>query len=75
MVEAGGIEPPSERFQPKASTCLSPDLDLISTNSQKQDQVETSSYKSHPIYPEHANGTSSLNDVQSTSREHGCGRR
>ena len=43
MVEAGGIEPPSERFQSKASTCLSSDLNLISTNSQKQDQVETSS--------------------------------
>ena len=43
LVEAGGIEPPSERFQLKASTCLSSDLNLISTNSQKQDQVETSS--------------------------------
>ncbi len=28
LVEAGGIEPPSERCQSKASTCLFSDLDL-----------------------------------------------
>ncbi len=36
-MEAGGIEPPSERFWSKASTCLSSDLNLVPTNSQKQD--------------------------------------
>ncbi|SVA30541.1 uncharacterized protein METZ01_LOCUS83395 [marine metagenome] len=54
---------------------MSSDLNLISTNSQKQDRVETSSQKSHSIYPEHANRTSSLNDVRPVSREHGNGGR
>ena len=37
LVEAGGIEPPSERFQSKASTCLSSILNLARANSQRQD--------------------------------------
>ena len=39
MVEAGGIEPPSERFQSKVSTCLSSVLNLAWTLSQRQDGV------------------------------------
>jgi len=42
MVEAGGIEPPSERFQSKASTCLSSVLNLASTSSQRQDGIKAS---------------------------------
>ncbi len=37
LVEAGGIEPPSERFQSKVSTCLSSVLNLAWTLSQRQD--------------------------------------
>ena len=43
LVEAGGIEPPSERCQSKASTCLFPDLNLTRVISQRQDSIQASS--------------------------------
>ena len=43
LVEAGGIEPPSERFQSKASTCLFSDLNLTRVISQRQDLIQASS--------------------------------
>lgn len=42
LVEAGGIEPPSESRQLKASTCLVRDLDLTGTNSHGQDSMPAS---------------------------------
>ena len=43
LVEAGGIEPPSERCQSKASTCLFSDLNLTRVISQRQDLIQASS--------------------------------
>ena len=43
LVEAGGIEPPSERCQSKASTCLFSDLNLTRIISQRQDPTQASS--------------------------------
>ena len=71
MVEAGGIEPPSERFQSKVSTCLSSVFNLALTYSQRQDGVNASFEKSRPVQPKHPNRTSPLNDVRSTPRRHG----
>jgi hypothetical protein len=42
MVEAGGIEPPSESFQLKASTCLSRNLNLALAISHEQDTIKAS---------------------------------
>ena len=75
LVEAGGIEPPSERFQAKVSTCLSFDLDLTQPNSQGRIESEPVPKKSRLACPEHARQTSSLSDVRSASREHGRGER
>ena len=75
VVEAGGIEPPSERFQAKASTCLSFDLDLAQANSQGRIKPEPVPKKSRSARPEHARQTSSLSDVRPESREHGLGER
>ena len=75
LVEAGGIEPPSERFQAKASTCLSFDLDLAQANSQGRIKPEPVPKKSRSARPEHARQTSSLSDVRPESREHGLGER
>jgi len=74
-VEAGGIEPPSERFQSKASTCLSFVLDLTQANSQGRIKSEPVPKKSRSACPEHARQTSSLSDVRPASREHGRGER
>jgi len=54
LVEAGGIEPPSERFQAKASTCLSFDLDLTLTHSQGRIKSKPVPKKSRSARPEHA---------------------
>jgi hypothetical protein len=70
MVEAGGIEPPSERFQSKASTCLSSALNLALTPSQRQDAVKASFSNSRPVQSKHPNRTSLLNDVRPTPRRH-----
>ena len=43
LVEAGGIEPPSERCQSKVSTCLFSDLNLTRVISQRQDLIQASS--------------------------------
>ena len=43
LVEAGGIEPPSDRCQSKASTCLFSDLNLTRIISQRQDPTQASS--------------------------------
>ena len=75
MVEAGGIEPPSESFQSKVSTCLSSVLNLAVTLSQRQDGVKASFERSHPFQPKHPNRTSPLNDVRSTPRRHGSSER
>ena len=75
LVEAGGIEPPSERFQAKASTCLSFDLDLTQVNSQGRIKPEPVPKESRSVRPEHAVETSSLSDVRPASREHGHGGR
>ncbi len=58
MVEAGGIEPPSERFQSKVSTCLVSVLNLTQASSQRQDSTRASSDCSHPMRPEHTHQTS-----------------
>jgi len=60
LVEAGGIEPPSERFQSKASTCLFSDLNLTRIISQRQDPTQASSLLSRPIRPELTHQTSPL---------------
>jgi len=36
LVEAGGIEPPSEGFQPRASTCIAGVLDLAPLKSPRR---------------------------------------
>ena len=58
MVEAGGIEPPSERFQSKVSTCLVSVLNLTQASSQRQDSTRASPDCSHPTRPEHTRQTS-----------------
>ena len=74
-MEAGGIEPPSERFQSKASTCLSFVLDLTQANSQGKIEPKPVPKESRSVRPEHACQTSSLSDVRPASREHGRGGR
>ena len=58
LVEAGGIEPPSERFQSKVSTCLVSVLNLTQASSQRQDSTRASPDCSHPTRPEHTRQTS-----------------
>jgi hypothetical protein len=60
LVEAGGIEPPSEKCQAKVSTCLFSVLNLAQAISQRQDSTQASSSKSRPIHPELMNQTSPL---------------
>ncbi len=63
MVEAGGVEPPSESFQAKASTCLVPALDLAARISQEQDVPAASFFKSRPNGQKPTVQTSPLNVV------------
>ena len=58
LVEAGGIEPPSERFQSKVSTCLVSVLNLTQVSSQRQDSTRASPDHSRPTRPEHTRQTS-----------------
>ena len=63
MVEAGGIEPPSESLQRKASTCLSCILDLAPVISHRQDATNASLESSRPAASRHDGKASPLNDA------------
>ena len=62
-MEAGGIEPPSESLQHKASTCLSHVFNLAPGSSHGQDISEASLVKSRRTAPRHESSASLFNDV------------
>ena len=72
-MEAGGIEPPSESLQRKASTCLSCILDLASAISHRHDATNASLESSRFAAPRHEGEASPLNDAPTLPADTGGG--